>query len=151
MAVEKNGQGSKLSHCQVDFLLTGDMELEAENALLDAGYDLSAEILKVAHHGSQTSSQGLFLDAVAPEVGIISVGQENGYGHPGRPGLDRLGDRGVDVYRTDWHGTVVVRSTCVSYTVESEFVHGWDVWLPVVTAGAQDVWLPVVAAAFSWE
>ena len=82
----------KLSCGQVDFLLTGDAEWDAESSMLDASLLLDAEILKVGHHGSNTSSSSVFLDAVDPEVAIISVG-DNSYGHPSQVVLDRLATR----------------------------------------------------------
>ena len=110
----------KLSCGDVDFLLTGDAEWEAESAMLTNGYDLSAEVLKVGHHGSNTSSHSSFLDAVGPEVAIISVGADNSYGHPSSVVLQRLADRGVPVYRTDHTGTIAVRVDELGYAVETQ-------------------------------
>jgi competence protein ComEC len=107
----------RLSHGQVDVLLTGDAEASAEGAILASGLLLDAEVLKVGHHGSKTSSSNAFLDAVDPEVGIISVGADNTYGHPAPETLDRLAARGIAAYRTDQIGTIVVRSNGITYTV----------------------------------
>ncbi|NLG65737.1 MAG: MBL fold metallo-hydrolase [Actinobacteria bacterium] len=109
----------RLSHGDVDVLLTGDAEWEMENTLLRAGVDLSAEVLKVGHHGSNTSSYGAFLDAVQPEVAVISVGADNPYGHPSPAVLDRLAARGVATYRTDQDRTVTIYSNGVTYSVNA--------------------------------
>ncbi len=122
-----------LSHGAVDFLLTGDAEWEVENTLLSTGGDLSAEVLKVGHHGSNTSSYGAFLDAVQPEVAVISVGADNTYGHPSQVVLDRLAARGVDTYRTDLDGTVTIYSNGVTYSVNAPLPAAeYMLYLPLV-------------------
>lgn len=85
-------------------LFTGDIGMETERTLLDK-YDLDADILKVAHHGSRFSTSAEFLDEVSPAVAVIEVG-ENTYGHPHPATLQRLAMAGVSPYRTDTHGTV---------------------------------------------
>jgi competence protein ComEC len=85
-------------------LLTGDIEREAELWLADR--DLHADVLKVAHHGSRTSSTRLFLDTVAPRVAVISCGRRNQFGHPHPAVLDALAQRHVRVWRTDRNGTI---------------------------------------------
>lgn len=86
-------------------LFTGDIGFLAENDLLARGYDISADILKVGHHGSRFSSGEAFISAVNPKISVISVGR-NSYGHPTRQVLDILERAGSRVYRTDLHGTV---------------------------------------------
>lgn len=89
-------------------LLTGDATDDVERALLASGVDVAADVLKVGHHGSRSSSTGEFLDAVAPTAAIISVGR-NSYGHPAVAAVMRMEKRGVSVFRTDRDGDVVVR------------------------------------------
>ena len=96
----------KITYGDTSFLITGDAEWEAEHDLLDAGVDLSADLLRVAHHGSNTSTSYQFLRAVAPTYGIISVGAGNSYGHPNEETLSRLSDADVVVLRTDELGTI---------------------------------------------
>ena len=72
------------------------------------GQDLGAEVLKVGHHGSRTSSSEAFLDAVQPEIALISAGQGNTFGHPHVEVLERLAARGITVRRTDQEGWVRV-------------------------------------------
>ena len=83
--------------CRVDagdrsFLFTGDMEKKAENDLIAAGADLSADVLKVGHHGASTSSTADFLAEVDPVCSVISVGEGNSYGHPTAATLERLNE-----------------------------------------------------------
>ena len=91
-------------------LLTADLEGEAEISMLDAGICLEADVLKVAHHGGNTSTCDAFLDAVNPCYAVISVGAGNPHGHPHQVVLDRLQARNIMVYRTDEFGTVVAVS-----------------------------------------
>jgi competence protein ComEC len=88
------------------FLLTGDIDKEAESRLLDSGLDLRSSVLKVAHHGSKTSTSEAFLQSVDPSIGMISAGADNGYGHPAPIVLDRLRDDLV--LRTDLHGDISI-------------------------------------------
>jgi competence protein ComEC len=106
-----------LSYGTVDVMLTGDVEEGAESQILSSGYRLEAEILKVAHHGSNSSSSAGFLQAVSPEVAVISVGAGNRYGHPSPHVLGRLGALPAQVYRTDLHGTVIVTTDGNSYQI----------------------------------
>lgn len=96
------------------FLFTGDMENidAAENDLVAYWGDdaMKADVLKVGHHGSDTSTRGHFLRAVNPSYAVISVGEGNKYGHPTTEALTILGQAEVYVYRTDYMGTVVAVS-----------------------------------------
>ncbi len=89
-------------------LFTGDIESDAESALLQSGIDISAEVLKVAHHGSRTSTSTGFLLAVHPSLAVISVGARNRFGHPRQETLSRLSHYGIPFKRTDIDGTVEV-------------------------------------------
>jgi competence protein ComEC len=88
-------------------LLTGDVEVEAQDALLRTGTDLRADVLKVPHHGSAYQSPA-FLRAVHASVGVISVGKDNDYGHPSAALLHELERLGVRALRTDLDGDVAV-------------------------------------------
>ena len=98
------------------FLFTGDMETTAEADLMDSGADLRADVLKVGHHGSNTSSGYRFLYEVAPRYAVISVGTDNTYGHPHDEPLSRLNHADATVYRTDLLGTVIARSNGADIT-----------------------------------
>lgn len=108
---------TKLTAGTVSVLLTGDIEQAAERDLLASGANLTAQVLKVAHHGGNTSTGNEFLTAVKPEVAIISVGAGNNYGHPHPDVLARLA--GIEVYRTDLHGTIVVVTDGEEYTIST--------------------------------
>lgn len=89
-------------------LFTGDAEREEEQDLLTAGCDLSATLLKVGHHGSDSSTSYPFLREVMPRYAVLSVGADNPYGHPDENTLSRLRDAGVQVFRTDLQGDITV-------------------------------------------
>ncbi len=108
--VNANSVVARLAYGATSVLLTGDIEALTEAMLLDGGPALHSTVLKVAHHGSMTSSTPAFLDAVAPRVAVISVGAMNPFGHPHRVTLDALHAAGAVVYRTDLHGAVTVTS-----------------------------------------
>jgi competence protein ComEC len=98
----------KLNFKNVSILFTGDIEKEAEKVLLDNKADLGADVLKVAHHGSSTSTTNDFLNAVNPKVAVISAGKNNSFGHPSKPVIERLQAKKVNVLRTDIHGTIIM-------------------------------------------
>ena len=81
--------------------------------------DLHADVLKVGHHGSSTSTSSAFLQAVRPKVALISVGAGNTYGHPSKSVVHALVGSGAQVLRTDHLGTIVVRTDGRSITIEA--------------------------------
>jgi competence protein ComEC len=103
------------------FLLTGDVEKPIEYRMLDANEIPSTDVLKVAHHGSRTSSTESFLSAANPAFAIISVGVDNSYGHPNRDVLERLGEHHAEVFRTDRNGLVTVRTDGRLISVETHW------------------------------
>lgn len=118
----------RLSFGEASFLLTGDIGVQSEERLLAGEKSLDSTVLKVAHHGACAASTTRFLAAVRPEVAVISVGEENDFGHPCDEVLERLAavvassPRGSAIYRTDQHGTVHVATDGARLWVESE--HG---------------------------
>lgn len=92
---------------ETTFLFTGDAERDEELEILDAGYDVSADVLKVGHHGSSSSTTYQWLRAVAPQYAVISCGKDNSYGHPHEETLSKLRDAEVETLRTDKNGTIV--------------------------------------------
>jgi len=96
-------------------LLAGDMEIPLERQLLLSGGDVSADVLKVGHHGSKTSSGELFLSAVHPKLGFIEVGGGNQYGLPAPAILSRLENFGIKYYRTDIDGSIKIVSDGTNY------------------------------------
>ena len=89
-------------------LLTGDVEAAAESDLVARGVPLRADVLKVPHHGSRTSTTPAFLEKVAPRLALVGVGRRNRFGHPGPEVVARLASAGAKVFRTDRNGDVSV-------------------------------------------
>jgi len=89
------------------FLLTGDAEAKSEREQFGNVLPLKADVLKVGHHGSRTSSSQAYLDSVDPAYAIISCGTGNSYGHPHSESVTRLAAMNVEIYRTDLHGTII--------------------------------------------
>lgn len=106
----------RITHGENTFLFGGDAEWTSEHDLVDSGVDLSADVLKVNHHGSDTSTSYVFLRAVMPEYAVISVGKGNAYGHPSKAVLSRLRDAGAEVFRTDELGSIECISDGTSIT-----------------------------------
>ena len=109
----------RVSYGSRGFLLTGDIERPIERAMAEDGELRPADVLKVAHHGSRTSSTEEFLAAVHPLFALISAGYENSYGHPHATVLDRLNDGHAQVLRTDRRGMITIRSDGRRLTVET--------------------------------
>jgi competence protein ComEC len=109
----------KIMHGDVAFIIPGDIESTAEERLveLDDDESLRADVLVLAHHGSNTSNTAEFLDAVSPHVALIPVGLDNQYGHPHDEVLQRLRFRDIAIYRTDLDGTIEVISDGETYQV----------------------------------
>jgi competence protein ComEC len=98
----------KLSFGRRSFLLTGDIEREGEAAMIASRVSLAADVLKVAHHGSRTSSSVEFLDRVGAAIAIISAGEGNSYGHPHPEVVNRLRTRGCDIREISETGAITV-------------------------------------------
>jgi beta-lactamase superfamily II metal-dependent hydrolase len=99
-------------------LLCGDAEKEAEKGILQLGEDISCDVLKVGHHGSDTSSTKDFLAQARPSVAMISVGLHNDYGHPDQDTLNRLQNIGAAIHRTDQNGSITVTIFSGQLTVQ---------------------------------
>jgi competence protein ComEC len=125
LQTKEENDGSIVLHASVggySWLLMGDVEAEGERQLL-AGHSLpKIDVVKVGHHGSVTSSSQEFIDRVTPKIAIISVGEDNRYGHPDEEVLERYQERGVSILRTDVNGTI-------QYTYRSNKKGSWSVML----------------------
>ena len=119
----------KVTYKDVSLLITGDAETEELGELVSSGQDISAQILKVGHHGSSNGITDVFAAKVHPKIAVISCGKDNDYGHPHRSTLTTLGLYMVDLYRTDLQGTVTIVSDGKNIEVQTEkeadFV---DIW-----------------------
>lgn len=112
---------ARLTHGANTFLFTGDAESLAELDILDNGIDVSADVLKVAHHGSAGANSRAYLEKVRPKIAVIGVGSDNSYGHPHKDVLKRLAKVGCDeIYTTAADGNVVIISDGASLRVRTE-------------------------------
>ena len=109
----------RLCYGRHSFLLSGDVERQIEWRMLDANEVPRTDVLKVAHHGSKTSSTEAFLNAVNPTFAVISAGFENSYGHPNADVVARLEEHHAGVFRTDQDGLITIRSDGRRLTVET--------------------------------
>ena len=119
--LNNNSIVAKLVYHKFSMLLTGDAESEAEEQMLKKdGAMLKSTLLKSGHHGSRTSSSVPFLQAVAPEAALISVGANNDYHHPHPSTLKKYQDRKIQVYRTDTDGMLTIATDGQGYTIAKE-------------------------------
>jgi len=110
----------RLEYGTQSYIFCGDAIKENEYSMMDSGLTLKSTILKVAHHGSTTSSLEKFILAVDPDIAIISCGEGNSYGHPHEKIVKRLDRLGIKMYRTDLNGTIIVASDGVTSTVTTQ-------------------------------
>lgn len=102
--LNNNALVCKINYYNFKMLFTGDIEKIAENQLLDE--ELSADLLKVGHHGSKTSTTQEFLNKVNPQIALIGVGENNKFGHPNDDVIKRLQEKGIKIFRTDLNGEI---------------------------------------------
>ena len=108
----------KLEYKNFSCIYTGDIERGRENQLVKiSSSNLESDIIKIPHHGSSTSSNSAFIKKVNPKVAIISCGQNNRYGHPNIKTLERLEKNGIDIYRTDTNGTILINTDGYDYEI----------------------------------
>lgn len=112
----------RLDFGETSFMMVGDAEKDSELEMLGKYRTelLDCDVLKVGHHGSSTSSSAGFLDAVSPEIALISCGKGNTYGHPYAGTLKALTDFGAQIYRTDEQGNIVLTSDGKTVSVKTE-------------------------------
>ncbi len=111
----------KLTHGETSFMLSGDAESDQEAYLVDAyGDELRSTVLKAGHHGSSSSSSGAFIDAVDPQVAVVSSAHDSQYGHPHDEVLRRFADRSVPTYWTATHGDIVFVSDGTNVSVRTQ-------------------------------
>ena len=108
----------KVTYKDTSFLFTGDAEKLSEKEILQKKYDIKADVLKLGHHGSSTSSSKEFLDKVNPKIAVASLGKNNDYGHPHKEIIKAMKDRKISFYRTDELGTIVLKSDGKNITKE---------------------------------
>ncbi len=108
---------TKISYGETDILLTGDAEELAENEILEAGYNIEAEIFKAGHHGSDSSNSEEFINKVKPKYVVISCKYGNTYGHPKEKVMEFFEKKDISVYRTDEVGSIVMTTNRKGYFI----------------------------------
>ena len=111
---------ARLDFGETSFLFTGDIESKAEGDIANSAARLSADVLDIPHHGSNTSSTKNFLESVNPAFAVFSCGIDNSYGHPHREVLQRYKDYGIATYRTDLQGTIVISTDGKELSFQTE-------------------------------
>lgn len=111
--------GIRLAFGSNAFIMCGDAEAPSEKAMVEGGLPLKADVLKLGHHGSSTSTCDEFLRAVSPSCAVISCGTDNSYGHPHKETMEKLDASGISIYRTDEQGTLVATSDGSQITWET--------------------------------
>lgn len=143
----------RLIYGQTSFLFTGDIEYQAEGVLLRTSADLlPSTVLKIAHHGSSTSSTQFFIAAVKPQFAIYSAGRNNSYGHPDKEVMDRFAALSIPVYGTDRFGSIVVTSDGQQLDVMSDngpITTGFGVLAPSNSRGLRFNVTPIYTTPFS--
>lgn len=109
-----------LTYGDVTFLYTGDAEIEAEEAMVQTGLLRKVDVLKVGHHGSNSSSHDFFLREIEPDVAIYSAETGNSYGHPHTETIERLTNIQAEIYGTDTFGTIKVHTDGKTYDIVTE-------------------------------
>lgn len=110
----------KLEFGSNSFLLTGDAEDISESEILSSGFNVKADVLKVGHHGSHSSTTVEFLSKVNPKYAVISCETDNDYGHPSKETMDKLKNKKITVYRTDELGTIIATSNGKTITFNTK-------------------------------
>ncbi len=110
----------QLVYGKISFLLTGDAPKSVEYQLMAKQANLDSDILKVAHHGSKTSTSDYFLNAISPEIAVIQVGKDNKFGHPHQEVLDVLNQQNVKILRTDLDGDIKISSDRNAYKIKTQ-------------------------------
>lgn len=117
--INDNSLVIRLQYGDVSFLFTGDAERQAESSMLSRNMHVQADILHLGHHGSKTSTNEEFLQAVNPDTAIYSAGVDSQYGHPDQEVVDRVNEHGILLYGTNTHGTIRLETNGVNYSIQT--------------------------------
>lgn len=113
----------KVKYGNNSFLFTGDAEALSEGEILQKQLDIQADVLKVGHHGSSSSTSQDFLNKVNPKYAVISCGKDNDYGHPHKETLEKLKAKNIGIFRTDLNGTIIATSDGSKITFNTDPVN----------------------------
>ncbi len=111
----------KITYGDTEFLFQGDSESTVEKQILRSGADIDVDVIKIGHHGSNTSTSDSYIDAVSPQYAIVSAGIKNDYGHPSFPVIDRLHQNNVEIYSTSYNGNIIVNSDGNNISIIKEY------------------------------
>lgn len=112
----------KLKYGNTSFIFTGDAESVSESEILAKQLDIQANVLKIGHHGSTSSTTQAFLDKVNPQYAVISCGKDNDYGHPHKETIDKLNAKSIKIFRTDMNGTIIANSNGQTITFNTNLI-----------------------------
>lgn len=110
----------RVTNGENNFLFTGDATVESEQDMIASGQDIHADVLKLGHHGANTSTSEAFLSQVQPKFAIVSAGKDNQYGHPTAEILQRMREHNIQVFRTDEQGTIIAASNGKTITFNTD-------------------------------
>ncbi|MCL2360181.1 MAG: MBL fold metallo-hydrolase [Defluviitaleaceae bacterium] len=110
----------RIAFGSISMVTTGDAEHIGEGAMLNTGLYLGADVLRLGHHGSRTSTGQEFFDAVSPSIAVIQVGEGNRYGHPHECVMERLEATNTRIYRNDLHGNIILTTDGTSIDIQTE-------------------------------
>lgn len=110
----------KLTYGAISFLFAGDAEKNTEKQMVRSGQNLTSTILKVGHHGSNTSTTSIFLNEVNPQVAVISVAKNSPYGHPAQRVIDRIIKKEIELYATKTHGNIIIETDGNQYHISTD-------------------------------
>lgn len=125
--------GSDINYCSLilkveigntKFIFSGDADKEVEENVIEAGFDVSADVLKAGHHASRTASSDIYLEKVDPKYAVISCGTDNSYGHPHKEVIDKLNKNKIEYFRTDLSGTIIMETDGTNITVNTKPIIG---------------------------
>lgn len=122
----ENSTVVRITYGSVSCIITGDAEEREEMQLVSSGTNIKSDVYIAGHHGSSSSSSEAFLDAVSPDCVLISVGEDNSYGHPTERVLSSLKKRGINMYRTDKQSTVTLCSDGKTYWFDTDPCNDWS-------------------------
>ena len=131
----ENSVVMRLQIGESSFLLMGDAEVSTEESILQSGLEVNSGVLKVGHHGSNSSTSETFLSAVSPTIAIISAGEGNQYGHPHQETMGKLLARGIKVYGTYKSGSIVAtaNTTTIEFPTDLEPVPEFTLLIMIVS------------------